>query len=269
MPSFSLVGALEFRSIISSLQQDSAGYSLSAFETPLTPYPGGHYHNYNFSRSRSRASIYSGSAHTWDTSSDVPLDDRSPLPPTSSLPPDDSDVHPAVHPTEPPLSPIGSDAEPQIPEIAHIPASPLVEISSDVAHHMVAARPRGTRFVLARASHILFPTLHGFHAKSLLGKATAVLATPAVFALTITLPVVVEPYDSAGYRFEKASTINDTLITLEGDGIERVLIDKVEDEAHSLQFNKWLMALQCTLGPLFCVVVLFSTLIIDPPSEAI
>jgi solute carrier family 24 (sodium/potassium/calcium exchanger), member 6 len=257
MPSFSLVGALEFRSVISSLQQDAAGHSLSAFEPPLTPYPGGHYHSYGFSRSRSRGSIHSGSVHTWDSSSDVPLDDRSPLPPAPSLLPDDSDFHPA----EAPLNLIDSDAEPQIPEITQTPASPILDTNSDVAHHMVAARPQGVGLVLARTCHILFPTLHGFRVKSLLGKAAAVLATPAVFALTITLPVAVGPQDNAGYRHEKASTINDTLVLLEGDETELVVIDEVEEEAYGLQFNKWLMAFQCTLGPLFCVAVLFSTLI--------
>ena len=258
MPSFSLVGALEFRSVISSLQQDTAGYTLSAFEPPLTPYPGGHYHSYDFSRSRSRGSIHSGSAQTWDTSSDVPLDDRSPLPPATSLPPDDSDFCPA----EASFNLIDSDPDPQIPEIFHTPASPHLDHSSDVAHHIVATHRQGVGLVLARACHILFPTLHGFHTRGLLGKAAAVLATPAVFALTITLPVVVEPYAGTGSRHEKASSINDTLITVEGDGAERVLIaEEVVQEVHGLRFNKWLMALQCTLGPLFCISVLFSTLI--------
>jgi solute carrier family 24 (sodium/potassium/calcium exchanger), member 6 len=259
MPSFSLVGALEFRSVISSLQQDATGYTLSAFDsplTPLTPYPGGHYHGYGHPRSRSRGSIRSVSAQTWDTSSDVPLSDRSPLPPATSLVPDDSDIQTA----EVPLIHIDSDSELQIPEISHIPPSPIPDSGSDIAHDIVAEPSQEAGFVLAHACHILFPTLHGFHTKSLLGKSAAILATPAVFALTITLPVVVGPYDSSVYRHEKPPTINDTLVVFEGDGSEHV-IDEVEEEVHGLHFNKWLMALQCTLGPLFCVVVLLGTLV--------
>jgi solute carrier family 24 (sodium/potassium/calcium exchanger), member 6 len=256
MASFSLVGALEFRSVISSLQQDAAGLTLSAFDsplTPLTPYPGGHYHGYGHPRSRSRGSIHSVSAQTWETSSDVPLSDRSPLPPATSLAPDDSDHHTP----EVPLIHIDTDSELPIPEISHIPPSPIPDSGSDVGNHIVAEPSQEAGFVLAHACHILFPTLHGFHAKSLLGKTAAILATPAVFALTITLPVVVGPYDSLGYRHEKPSAITDTLVTFEEDESEH-LIDEVE-EVHGLHFNKWLMALQCTLGPLFCVAVLLST----------
>jgi sodium/potassium/calcium exchanger 6 len=100
--------------------------------------------------------------------------------------------------------------------------------------------------------------MHEFKTKSLLGKVAAVFAAPAVFALTITLPVVVRPYDSLGDRYEKApNTIN----VFEEDGIERTLVaeDVVLGEMHELRFNKWLMAVQCALGPLFCTAVLFST----------
>jgi len=112
------------------------------------------------------------------------------------------------------------------------------------------------RLALKRMCHVLFPTMHEFKTKSLLGKVAAVFAAPAVFALTITLPVVVEPYDSLGDRYEKApSTIN----VFEEDGIERTLVaeDVVLGEMHELRFNKWLMAVQCAFGPLFCTAVLF------------
>jgi sodium/potassium/calcium exchanger 6 len=97
--------------------------------------------------------------------------------------------------------------------------------------------------------------MHEFKTKSLLGKVAAVFAAPAVFALTITLPVVVEPYDILGDRYEKAPSIH----TFEEDGIERTLVaeDVVLGEMHELRFNKWLMAVQCALGPLFCTAVLF------------
>lgn len=246
MPSFSLVGALEFRSVISSLQQEAAGSSLGAFEPRLTPYIGGHYHGIGHSRSRS----HSG---TSDASSDVPLSDRSSLPQASHLAVDQGPSVP-----ESPLILINSDTEPRIPEISHPRASPRSDNSSDIAYHEVATRRQIVRLALKRMCHILFPTMHEFKTKSLLGKVAAVFAAPAVFALTITLPVVVEPYDSLGDRYEKApSTIN----IFEEDGIERTLVaeDVLLGEIHELGFNKWLMAVQCAFGPMFCTAVLFST----------
>jgi sodium/potassium/calcium exchanger 6 len=103
--------------------------------------------------------------------------------------------------------------------------------------------------------------MHEFKTKSLLGKVAAVFAAPAVFALTITLPVVVRPYDSFGDRYEKAPSTGNTLTTFEEAGIERTLAaeEVVLGEMHELKFNKWLMAVQCVFGPLFCTAVLFST----------
>ena len=253
MPSFSLVGALEFRSVISSLHQDAAGSSLNAFENPLTPYPGGHYHGYARSRSVSQ-----GSAHReWEPSSDVPLIDRSPLPPVPSLPIDDLDHFPI----ETPLILIDGDTGPLIPEISQLPEPSHSDTASDVTHALAPTHRLGVSPAFSRAFHTLFPTLHSFHTKTLLGKAVAVLATPAVFVLTVTLPVVVRPYVSARYRHEKATSANNTLSPFEEDGIERALIaeEVVQEEIHELHFNKWLMVVQCVLGPLFCATVLFST----------
>ncbi len=253
MPSFSLVGALEFRSVMSSLQQEAAGSALGTFEPLLTPYIGGHYHGIGRSRSRSNSSMQSGSMHSSVASSDVPLSDRSPLPQAPYLAPDQGPSLP-----EPPLIVVDNDSEPQIPGISHIPASPPSDTNSDIAHHEVATRRQTVRLALKRMCHILFPTVHGFKTKSLLGKVAAVFAAPAVFAITITLPVVVEPYGGLGDRYEKApSTIN----TFEEDGIEHTLVaeDVVLGEMHELKFNKWLMAVQCAFGPLFCTGVLFST----------
>ena len=255
MPSFSLVGALEFRSVISSLHQDAAGTSLGAFEPPmLTPYPGGHYHNFVRSRSRSHGSIRSGSSRISDASSDVPLSDRSPLPPAPSLPADDR----RLSIPEEPLILTDSDAEPRIPQISHTPASPRSDTNSDFDHHIAPTPRRGIRHILSRTSHIVFPTLHEFRAKSLLGKVAAVFAAPSVFVLTVTLPVVVKPYDIVGYRHEKTPSIHHTLSPFEEDGTERTLIAE-EEEMDEFQFNKWLMAAQCAFGPIFCASVLFST----------
>ncbi|KAH8994874.1 Sodium/calcium exchanger protein-domain-containing protein [Lactarius akahatsu] len=253
MPSFSLVGALEFRSVISSLHQDAAGSSLNAFEPPLTPYPGGHYHGYSHSRSISRGSAYREGANLWEASSDVPLNDRSPLPPVPSLPIDDSDRLP----TETPLILIDGDMEPLVPEIHPLPESSRSDATSDVTLPLAPSHRQSVALAFSRAFHILFPTLHGFRTKTLLGKAAAVLAAPAVFVLTITLPVVVRPYVSAHHRHEKAKNANNTLISFEENGIERALIADEVGQEDELHFNKWLMGVQCVLGPLFCVGVLF------------
>ena len=244
MPSFSLVGALEFRSVISSLQQEAAGSSLGTFEPLLTPYVGGHYHGIGHSRSRS----HSGSMHTSDTSSDVPLSDRSSMPQASHPAPDQGPSLP-----ESPLIRINSDTEPYIPDISHTSASPRLDNNSDIARHEVP-----TPTALERMCHILFPTIHEFKTKSFLGKVLAVFAAPAIFALTITLPVVVGPYDILGDRYEKAPT---TINTFDEDGIQHTLVaeDVVLREMHGFRFNKWLMMVQCAFGPLFCTAVLFST----------
>ena len=257
MPSFSLAGAIEFRSVIASLHQDAAGSSLNAFEPPLTPYPGGHYHGYAHSRSLSRSSAQIEGANPWEPSSDVPLIDRPPLPPVPSLSFYDSDHRP----TETPLILIDGDTEPFMPEISHLPEPAHSDTASDVTPTPARTRRQGVAHACSRAFHILFPTLHGFHAKTLLGKAVGVLAAPAVFVLTITLPVVVRPYVGAHYRHEKATSGNNTLSPFEEDGVERALIaeEVAQEEMHELHFNKWLMGVQCVLGPLFCVAVLFST----------
>jgi sodium/potassium/calcium exchanger 6 len=85
-----------------------------------------------------------------------------------------------------------------------------------------------------------------------------------VFLLTITLPVVVRPFDSLGSRHEKAPSVVHTLSTIDENDVERTLIaeEEVLAEMHELQFNKWLVAVQCAFGPLFCAAVFFSTLIV-------
>lgn len=120
--------------------------------------------------------------------------------------------------------------------------------------------------------HILFPTLYEFKSLSFLGKIAAVFAAPAVMALTLTLPVVVSSYDDLSSSKEKLLDVgggggvmdgsvseHGRLIDFEEEGVERTLVaeEVVESELHELEFNKWLMAVQCVLGPMFCIAVLF------------
>ncbi|GJE99905.1 sodium/calcium exchanger protein-domain-containing protein [Phanerochaete sordida] len=248
MPSFSLIGALEFRRVVSSLQEQAAGTRLSLFEnSPLTPYPGGHY--YHHSQPHLRRSSSSRSQHSipgeeyrdpWDAalrSHGVPLEQRSPR--------DSMDLEG------------GMDNMP-IPTISHTPASPSITTDSEPEQYIPPTRRQRFMRTLGVAFHVVFPTLQNFRHKSFLGMVVSVFAAPAVMVLTLTLPVVVTNHDSPGSPAEK---LEDTgrLVDFEEEGVERALTaeDVVEDEMHELQFNKWLMAVQCVLAPLFCVAILF------------
>ncbi|KAI0064796.1 hypothetical protein BV25DRAFT_189813 [Artomyces pyxidatus] len=256
MPSFSLVGALEFRQVISSLQNQAASTSLNVFEAPLTPFPGGHYHRHSWSHPPTPTQL-DEEANPWDASLGVPLNNRvdrsSQHTTTRALPNSGRDG-------TTPLILIDDEEAPAVPAIAHTPASPTSEPDSEVPQ----IRPRKRQRVLhaiGRVYHVLFPTLHNIRSKTLLGKIASVFAAPAVFMLTLTLPVVVTQYDNSQFHHEKGiSLTGDELLTaFEEEGVERTLIaeEEVQEEMHVLRFNKWLMAAQCALGPLFCVGVLF------------
>lgn len=244
MPSFSLVGALEFRQVVTSLQHQAATSSLNMFESPITPYAGGHYHR------RPRSSTASREVDPWDVALGVPLNERSP-PPQLLITPALSD-----DPEE-----LDDDSiRPAIPSISHTPASPTISDGDDEAQQYTPpTRRQRILHILGRTGHILCPSLHHFRSKSFLGKIASIFAAPAVLALTLTLPVMVTPYESSRSHEEKTQGSEGRLIDFEEEGIERALIaeEEVQEEMHEMKFNKWLMAAQCALGPLFCVSVLF------------
>ncbi|KAL5503823.1 hypothetical protein ACEPAH_7894 [Sanghuangporus vaninii] len=292
MPSFSLVGALEFRQVIASLQNQSAGASLHMFESPVSPYAGGHYHHHarSLSRrtsSRSSHSLASQETERWDGPA-LPLHPRSPRSQNTVL--QGSDRESTASP--PPIRTVSGGGargrEPsEIPLISTTPASPTgtSEASFDAGNLGLLSSPGGAQGHchhrtrpqrIARAFrhtlHVLFPTLHNMREKSVLGMIASVFAVPAVLFLTVTLPVQVTPR-SASEQEEKigsggaAIVLNGNgvvpegrLVDFEEEGIERVLTAEgdVQEELHELKFNKWLMAVQMVLGPLFCVAVLFS-----------
>jgi len=94
-------------------------------------------------------------------------------------------------------------------------------------------------------------------------------------ALTLTLPVVVVPYDCNGSGSEKMHKRHHNagedgrLMDFEEDGIERALIaeEVMQQDLHEIEFNKWLMAAQCVLGPLFCMGVLFRAYVLSLPAS--
>lgn len=266
MPSFSLIGALEFRRVVTSLKQEAAGTSLSLFDShsPVTPLPGGHVRYHSFSSSgHARSRSHTPLGHNrdrehdpWDAALGVPLHDRSPPEHTPHRLSEDETTLEVTHPIA--------------ITITHTPASPRSEADESEAEGLYVPLTRTQRVlrVLGHVFRILFPTLHEFRAKSIVGKVVSVLAAPAVMILTLTLPVVVTDFTGAELREEKRVVDEDDersvirserLIDFEEEGVERTLVaeQEVEEEMHELKFNKWLMAAQCVLGPLWCVAVLF------------
>jgi len=223
MPSFSLVGALEFRQVVASLQHEAAGTSLGMFDSPLTPYAGGHYSSVRSSRSRSRT--ISREVNPWDTNTalGLPLDERS-LPRLAFTPA---------------LSEDGGNTatEGRSHRLSHSLASPTVsDGDTESQNFQPTTRRQRLLNIVASTCHTLFPSLQHFQSKTVLGQIASVFAAPAVLLLTLTLPVVVTPYQCAHHSREKTSREGEeeegNLIDFEEEGIERVLIaeEEVQEE---------------------------------------
>lgn len=108
----------------------------------------------------------------------------------------------------------------------------------------------------------LFPTLCGFIDKSLGEQVLAVIFVPAVFFLTITLPVV----DGAGVSPEKhdanlllpeSPTTPTTLPSSQADSTPAPT-EPIPGPPSGKEWNRWLVAIQCITAPLFIVVMLFA-----------
>ncbi|KAG2060851.1 hypothetical protein BDR06DRAFT_871433 [Suillus hirtellus] len=262
MPSFSLVGALEFRQVVASLQAHATSSSLSIFDSPITPYAGGRYHRHGGSHA-SRTPL--NEEDLWDsTLGGLPLDERSPRLLVNDIISEGQEPSSLAVDVQAPTSASMSP----FPSISHTPASPTDTASTtttEVEPYVPPSKLKRAWRVVKKTYYILFPALHHFREKNALGKIASLLAAPAVMALTLTLPVVVVPYDSNGSASEKMhkrhhNTGEDGRLTdFEEDGIERALIaeEVMQPDLHEIEFNKWLMAAQCVLGPLFCLGVLF------------
>jgi sodium/potassium/calcium exchanger 6 len=71
------------------------------------------------------------------------------------------------------------------------PHQPLLDDATETTQKPHRRRKRDrVRHAVHDTIHILFPALQGFEHKSLTGKILGVFASPAIFALTLTLPVV-------------------------------------------------------------------------------
>ena len=156
MPSFSLVGALEFRRVVSSLQRDASYASLARFGSPLTPYAYRGSRHHQHSRSRTPLRTPGGGyaeEDPWDTA--LSLDQRrSPAPVYQTLqPPLDETSHEGVESTP-------------LPSISHTPASPTSVADTDTESQTYIegqyTRRQRVYNAVAHVAHILFPTLNDF-----------------------------------------------------------------------------------------------------------
>ncbi|KAG6374483.1 Sodium/calcium exchanger protein-domain-containing protein [Boletus reticuloceps] len=259
MPSFSLAGAIEFRQVVASLQSQATSSSLRMFDSPVTPYAGGHYHVHRC-QSRSRSiSPRLPEPEDWDKALGVPLNDRSPKPLRTSISEEPVHEREQVYEEQRARTPLSI---PPIPSITHTHASPTeAQATTDVEEQIPSTtRPQGLWHVLAQTWHTLFPSLHHFGSKTLSGKMVSLLAAPAVTLLTITLPVVITPYGNDASHKGTMDQHETHQPDFQEEDVERVLIaeHEVQEELHEVEFNKWLTAVQCVLGPLFCVAILFS-----------
>lgn len=278
-PSFSLIGALEFHDVVASLRYQAASPSLGIFESPVTPFAGGHYHRHH---SRQRTPKTSLSSRDEDPLDQLALsavsqqDDR--LRPYFSAPSrtitlteepewyDDDSSQSRYRDTSPRNATLGRYIdEPEssgstTPSILRLSAT-ASDGDNESQSYVPPTRWQRITSMLRSITHTLLPSLHHFRSQSILGQIASVFAAPAVMFLTLTLPVVVTRYESAMASREKLFDGDGRLVEFEEEGEERVLIaeEEVLEDMHEMSFNKWLTAVQCAVAPVFCAAVLFSS----------
>ena len=281
LPSFSLIGALEFRSVVTALRRESNTSALDIFQqSPITPFAAGHYPRRSgtpATRHGSQGSLelphvhdprgHSSERNPWESTLGHLQD--------GSLSPEDarSSHRPSVLQVPPPAtgkSPVPSIVITDDEEVDV--RSPGTEVSHVSFAEDTLPKPPSKRervwSAFTRTMRVLFPTLVYFTDKSFIGMVVALFAAPAVLALTVTLPVVFTPVGDAKVH-KKGTEANSR--PLDGRAAEEQLIDFedeegaewtlvaeeiVGEEMHGLTLNKWLMAAQLVLGPLFCATVL-------------
>ncbi|KAG8908491.1 hypothetical protein FRB99_005849 [Tulasnella sp. 403] len=229
LPSFSLIGALEFRDVVNSLQRESTSSALNTFDEPSTSYKR-HYKRPSFgSRSnRSRLESWHAREHSqdevdpWDAalaqanaSSDVapshhgqatPYTDRRDPEPVVAPPPIPSI---AILPPDSQFVPSSSTGQIRLPSSPSSPSSTINEIL--ISGHESTKR-RWTPFAhypsLSNVLSTLFPTLLQFTSsnRSFIGRIISILAAPAVLLLTLSLPVVIVSNDE-GERLKKETQV--------------------------------------------------------------
>ncbi|CCG85183.1 Sodium/calcium exchanger protein [Taphrina deformans PYCC 5710] len=100
----------------------------------------------------------------------------------------------------------------------------------------------------ANLKNLLFPTLLDFQQQSYTQRLLSILATPSVFVLTITLPVVNPPINEV-----------EAVHNQEGDDLEATIAkDDAERYTAHRGWNRWLTCLQCLLTPGLVAYIFFS-----------
>ncbi|KZT53257.1 hypothetical protein CALCODRAFT_520178 [Calocera cornea HHB12733] len=237
LPSFSLLGAVEFRNVVQSLQRESAAFGGPAYdETIFEPPAAGHYHTVPNRRG----------------SGQIALQSASPMSIGSSERPDPFEARYVGYPLVKTSSPgeiVASVPTTSAPSIHVIPPDySNAEESTDTESPLVIpADEKPTRrsivfSVLYSVWSTLFPTLVSLREKAWSGRILSVISAPAVLLLTLTLPVyVMRPREDVGEE--------------RLDAVE----EEDEEALDETPYYKWLMAVQCILGPLWVLLVIFGS----------
>ncbi|KAF9520833.1 hypothetical protein BS47DRAFT_1311298 [Hydnum rufescens UP504] len=225
LASFSLLGALEFRSVVTSLRRDSAAPILYAFESPKQL------------------------RFCWGSLS-------SPIPPSTP-----ADSSRRVQPLQYSPKQITARESPRsLPSLEEALSSSSISapLNVDTGAQISTKRSKTGRVLkfAGQIAHVVFPTLHRLRTKNVLGIMASILAAPAVLLLTISLPVVIShvPDESKPQELLREGRLID-FEPSESEGA--ILYEAQEGTQDGLAFNKWLTATQLTLGPLFVVAVCF------------
>lgn len=253
-PTFSLLGAIEFRDAINALRKESAAAAateqgrqlvddheaqlsgqlddllgepsiMADYFGPSSPFPSGHYHSHGHHLSHGRASSRPGTSRRPSSTGrmrDVSTPGALVVPKPDAASRVESTPLLAVNEAgrtrqARTISDVRRASADAIHSLRHFPGkdalpeptvqdavSPTTGSISDVEHDGIplinsavapsagpSARPQPRWVhVLRQILHTLFPALQEFRQKSISGKILGIFASPAILALTVTLPVV-------------------------------------------------------------------------------
>lgn len=224
LPHFSLLTALEFRDIVSSLQHQANFSGLSPLDNSISSLTSRHYRTPSV---RSRFSL-----------------SRTPL--TSVFENESNFVEDGLS--------VQRTLNQMAPEGSHS----LTNGSSAVAPQSYVSPGSRQTFlnILYSICRILFPHLRDFSEKSFFSLVVAILATPGVVALTLTLPVVPSFHNPTSNNYPVVSVPEGQLI----DEPENEMLEAQNFGQKDYQSNRGLVTVQCILGPPFCAVSLLGKL---------
>jgi hypothetical protein len=113
----------------------------------------------------------------------------------------------------------------------------------------------------------LFPTLLEFGSKTWFQKILAIIAIPAVFCLTITLPVADNeaPEADGEIRLPSRRSSPTTIISLPdvSPDLVRPISSDGDISVGQRCWNRWLTGVQCICAPLFLTFIFFRMLCVD------